>query len=250
MTVITSMLRISHNNLLLKVPTPSTLLFQAQELAESFANSVLPETTLSIELYAQFLQFCSSRSPAMARVVFEAFEKAFCQSTNIHAVVKDLKLTEPQARIVVRGYFSVWDLVESSPKLDSVKHEAFALFSDPSVKLMAAFGGQGGMDNYMDELNWVVDVYKPLVFGFFSAMAEFLRIEATDARIAGLYKRGLDVAGWVGKPETLPDLPYMLHVPVSIPIVGLIHLLHLMVLYKTLRMNPGEFAQKFHGKPH
>ncbi|KAJ1932368.1 hypothetical protein FBU59_006393, partial [Linderina macrospora] len=92
--------RISHNSLLLKVLTLSTLLFQAQELAESFANSVLPETTLLIELYAQFLQFCNSRNPAMACVVFEAFEEAFCQNTNIHAVVKDLKLTEPQARIV------------------------------------------------------------------------------------------------------------------------------------------------------
>ncbi|KAJ1952257.1 fatty acid synthase alpha subunit Lsd1, partial [Linderina pennispora] len=240
MTIVTSMLRISHNGVLLKIPTPLTLLVQAQELAESFANSILPDTVLSIELHAQFLQFCSSRNPALARVAFDAFEHAFCPDTDIHAAIKDMALTEPQARVVVRGYFSVWGILPSPPA------RRLALFTDPGVKLMATFGGQGGMDNYMDELSWLVDVYRPLVFEFFATMAEFLRTEAMDTRIAGLYKRGLDVANWVARPETLPELPYMLHVPVSMPVVGLIHLMHLMVLYKTLRMTPGELAQSFH----
>ncbi|KAI8318483.1 hypothetical protein GQ54DRAFT_237194, partial [Martensiomyces pterosporus] len=46
-------------------------------------------------------------------------------------------------------------------------------------------------------------------------------------------------------PESQPDSEYLLTVPVSIPAVGLIQLMQVMVAFKTLGLSPGELAKPF-----
>ncbi|KAI8321102.1 hypothetical protein GQ54DRAFT_241681, partial [Martensiomyces pterosporus] len=46
-------------------------------------------------------------------------------------------------------------------------------------------------------------------------------------------------------PESQPDSEYLLTVPVSMPAVGLIQLMQVMVAFKTLGLSPGELAKSF-----
>ncbi|KAI8317922.1 hypothetical protein GQ54DRAFT_294655, partial [Martensiomyces pterosporus] len=76
-------------------------------------------------------------------------------------------------------------------------------------------------------------------------MSAFLQRESQDPRIIGYYAKGLDVARWLASPESQPDPEYLLTVPVSIPAVGLIQLMQVMVAFKTLGLSPGELAKSF-----
>ncbi|KAI8318728.1 hypothetical protein GQ54DRAFT_280477, partial [Martensiomyces pterosporus] len=111
--------------------------------------------------------------------------------------------------------------------------------------MMAIFGGQGGMDNYLDEVRDLVDVYGPLLADYPARMSAFLQRESQDPRISKCYAKGLDVARWLASPETQPDPEYLLTVPVSIPAVGLIQLMQVMVAFKALGLSPGELARSF-----
>ncbi|KAJ2442334.1 hypothetical protein GGF42_006990, partial [Coemansia sp. RSA 2424] len=107
------------------------------------------------------------------------------------------------------------------------------------------FGGQGGMDNYIEETRSVYNMYHSLVANFVHRMCEFLKQEAAEPLFARLYHSGLDVRAWLEQPECVPAQEYMISVPVSIPVVGLTQLMQVVVLYKTLGMSPAELASSF-----
>ncbi|KAJ1962768.1 fatty acid synthase alpha subunit Lsd1 [Dipsacomyces acuminosporus] len=108
------------------------------------------------------------------------------------------------------------------------------------------FGGQGGMDSYLEDAQSIVEAYHPLVIDFVAEMSLFLQSEAADPRISRLYPRGFDVLAWFDSPKTgMPPGDYFLLSQVSIPVVGLIQFMNLMVAYKTLGISPGELAQSF-----
>ncbi|KAI8319087.1 hypothetical protein GQ54DRAFT_335852, partial [Martensiomyces pterosporus] len=161
---------------------------------------------------------------------------------NIHVVVQEHGLDANQAKAVLRGYFSAWNIASAR---GAVPSSAPALFPDPSVSMMAIFGGQGGMDNYIDEARDLVDVYGPLLADYLARMSAFLQHESQDPRISTCYAMGLDVAHWLASPESQPDSEYLLTVPVSIPAVGLIQLMQVMVGFKTLGLSPGELTKSF-----
>ncbi|KAJ1963243.1 fatty acid synthase alpha subunit Lsd1, partial [Dipsacomyces acuminosporus] len=75
-------------------------------------------------------------------------------------------------------------------------------------------------------------------------MSAHLQKESETQPMAQVYKHGLHPARWI-ESQALPEQSYLLTVPVSIPTVGLIQLMHLMVLYKTLGISPGELAKSF-----
>ncbi|KAI8324908.1 hypothetical protein GQ54DRAFT_255713 [Martensiomyces pterosporus] len=213
---------------------------RGEALVKSFLKDIDISLT-AIELHARFVGYCSSKDPEVAAAAFDAFSKSFCLHNDIHVVVQEHSLNESQARSVLRGYFSVWSHA-TTPTRTAAKP---ALFSRSGARLMALFGGQGGMNDYIDEARWLLDVYSPLLSDFVVTMSEFLQQESEDPRLAHLYGRGLNLAGWLSFGSTLPELDYLLTVPVSIPLVGLIQLMHVMVAYKTLGVSPGELASAF-----
>ncbi|KAJ2470927.1 fatty acid synthase alpha subunit Lsd1, partial [Coemansia sp. RSA 2320] len=107
------------------------------------------------------------------------------------------------------------------------------------------FGGQGGVDNYIEETRMLYATYRPLVSDYVACMSEFLQQEAGEAAFSQVYRKGLDVVAWLESDEEVPDQEYMLSVPVSIPVVGLTQLMQVMVLFKTLGISPGELASSF-----
>ncbi|KAI8318135.1 hypothetical protein GQ54DRAFT_322741, partial [Martensiomyces pterosporus] len=239
----TSTFQVKHRLATFGIPVDAKHLSLGEDLVQSFLNTSPGDNSkTAIELHAQFIEHCAPRNPDIALAAFAAFNNSFCARDNIHVVVQEHGLDANQAKAVLRGYFSVWGVASAR---GAVPSSAPALFSDPSVSMMAIFGGQGGMDNYLDEARDLVDVYGPLLADYPARMSAFLQRESQDPRISRCYAKGLDIAHWLASPESQPDPEYLLTVPVSIPAVGLIQLMQVMVAFKTLGLSPGELAKFF-----
>ncbi|PIA12744.1 hypothetical protein COEREDRAFT_67958 [Coemansia reversa NRRL 1564] len=107
------------------------------------------------------------------------------------------------------------------------------------------FGGQPGSSSYLDEARWLLDVYRPLLSDYFMHLATFLDCQICDARLAPVYIKGLDVLQWLTNPESAPDTEYLVSAPVSMPLTGLVQLMQITVMHKTLGISPGELTQHF-----
>ncbi|KAJ1850952.1 beta subunit of fatty acid synthetase, partial [Coemansia sp. RSA 638] len=218
-----------------------------QELANTFDIDSKQEFT-AIELHALFLRHCKAHNENAALAALGAFCKEFdVPATNIHVVVQQQDLSEEAARLVLNAYYLLWNIDAARCYYFSDGSQTLpALFSADSIHLMAAFGGQAGSPSYLDEARWLLDVYSPLLSEFVMYMSEFLYSQARDAQLSDVYEKGLCVFKWLTQPGSEPDAGYLTAVPVSIPLTGLIQLMQLMVLYKTLGVSPGDLAQLFH----
>ncbi|KAI8321468.1 hypothetical protein GQ54DRAFT_297961 [Martensiomyces pterosporus] len=201
----------------------------------------------AIELHAHSIEHSVPRNPVIVLDTFAIFIMSFCAKKNIHVVVQEHGLDANQAKVVLRSYFSAWNIASAR---NTVPSSAPALLSDPTISMMAISGGQGGMDNYLDEARDLVDVYGPLLADYPAKMSAFLQRESQDPRISRCYAKGLDIARWLASPELQPDPEYLLPVPVPIPAVGLIQLMQVMVAFKTLGLSPGGLAKPFRGTKH
>ncbi|KAJ2767851.1 hypothetical protein GGI18_005710, partial [Coemansia linderi] len=99
---------------------------------------------------------------------------------DIHVVVQTHGLDEAAARRVLKGYFSAWSIVHKYGTWPTASTPA--LFANDSAGLMAMFGGQRGTSNYLDEAEWLYDVYRPLLSDYVSRMSAFLHRESQDGR--------------------------------------------------------------------
>ncbi|KAJ1822676.1 hypothetical protein LPJ60_001948, partial [Coemansia sp. RSA 2675] len=215
-----------------------------QALANSFsADATQPHS--AIELHAAFIQHCVDfGSSEVVLAVFDSFCLTYGTATSdIHVVVWTHGLDEAAARCVLKGYFSAWSIVNNHGTWPTASTPA--LFASDSVGLMAMFGGQRGTSNYLDEAEWLFDVYHPLLTDYVSRMSAFLHRESQDKRVSFVYPKGLDVFTWLTTVNTMPDELYLLSIPVCQPLVALIQLMHVMVLYKTLGVSPGDLAKRF-----
>ncbi|KAJ2487623.1 fatty acid synthase alpha subunit Lsd1 [Coemansia sp. RSA 2050] len=205
-----------------------------------------PAKVLSaIELHAAFIQHCVEFGSSDAVLaVFSSFCQTFDTATSdIHAIVQSLGLNEAAARRVLKGYFSAWPIINNHGTWPIAATPA--LFASDSVGLMAIFGGQRGTSNYLDEAEWLFDIYCPLLSDYLSRMSAFLHRESQDKRVSFVYSKGLDVLTWLTTASTMPDEQYLLSIPVCQPLVALIQLMHVMVLYKTLGVSPGDLVKRF-----
>ncbi|ORX65651.1 hypothetical protein DL89DRAFT_97802 [Linderina pennispora] len=201
------------------------------------------DSSFEIETVARFVNFAATEDTDVAVAAFQYLHQKYCSIDNIHVVVQQLKLTTEQAQSVIKGYYSVWDVLESREMLPDVPRPA--LFTDDGVKPTAMFGGYGGMDNYLDEAVWLLDVYHPLLADFVAEMAEFLLVTTQDSPFTRVYNQPIDLMGWLLHPESRPNMDLLAAIYIASPILALIQLMHLMVLYKTLRITPGELSQSF-----
>ncbi|KAJ2358459.1 fatty acid synthase alpha subunit Lsd1 [Coemansia sp. RSA 2618] len=234
------------------VAAKAQLLYSAFELnaksTDATSNNAPDDSAAdSIIETLKFLEYAWVRDAPVAATVFKEFEAQYCADHNIHVVVGNMDITDEQAQEVLRLYYELHHKYTQTHRraLPSAQTKS-ALLATPEFRPLAVFGGQGGMDNYMDETRSVFTVYRPLIEEYVQSMAEFL-VEATDApKFASLYQHGFDLMSWIKAPETTPKQSYMVSVPVCLPIVGLTQLMQVMVLYKTLGISPSELADGFH----
>ncbi|KAJ2654489.1 fatty acid synthase alpha subunit Lsd1, partial [Coemansia sp. RSA 1199] len=242
-----SVVSVAHGATVIELVISAELYGIVQELANMFDVDSKQEFT-AIELHALFLRHCKEHNENAALAALGAFCKEFdVPATNIHVVVQQQDLSEEAARLVLNAYYLLWDIDAARCYYFSDGSQTLpALFSADSTHLMAAFGGQAGSPSYLDEARWLLDVYSPLLSDFVMHMSEFLDAQARDAQLSDVYEKGLCVFRWLTQPGSEPDAGYLTAVPVSIPLTGLIQLMQLMVLYKTLGVSPGDLAQLFH----
>ncbi|KAJ2748907.1 fatty acid synthase alpha subunit Lsd1, partial [Coemansia pectinata] len=235
---------------------PTSLASDTELLQQQFITA--PSTTLDmgwsgnerpqyreIVLAALFLEYAGEQNVAVAQALFEAFSLKYCLMHDIHVCVDDLELDTRHALTVLRAYYKTQNVYRLNGGTLNNKVPRAALFNTPSHRLLAMFGGQGGVDNFIEETRLVYNTYRPLVANFVIRMCGFLKREAADPSFVRLYHSGLDVLAWLEYPESAPAQEYMVAVPVCIPVVGLTQLMQVVVLYKTLGMSPAELAASF-----
>ncbi|KAJ2443083.1 beta subunit of fatty acid synthetase [Coemansia sp. RSA 2424] len=222
-------------------------------LARSFTAD--PAEILSaIELHAAFIQHCvDNGSPEDAIIaVFSAFCLTYDTATrDIHVIVQAQGLGEAAARRVLKGYFSAWSIVNSDTHCTWPVAPLPALFAaESTTELMALFGGQRGLGNCMQEAVWLFDVYRPLLSDFVSHMSAFLHCESQNKRVCSAYSKGFNVFSWLTLPDTMPDTRYQLSMAIALPLLSLTQMMHIVVLFKTLVVSPGELVKRFKSKSH
>ncbi|KAJ2585155.1 fatty acid synthase alpha subunit Lsd1, partial [Coemansia sp. RSA 1797] len=241
-----SVVSVAHGATAIELVISSELYDIVQELATTFDVDSKQEFT-AIELHALFLRHCKVHNENAALAVLGAFCKDFdVPAANIHVVVQQQDLSEEAARLVLNAYYLLWNISAARCYYFSDNSQTLpALFSADSAHLMAVFGGQPGLPSYLDEARWLFNAYGPLLSDFVMHMSEFLDAQARDGQLSGVYEKGLCVFKWLNQPGSEPDVDYLTAVPVSIPLTGLIQLMQLMVLYKTLGVSPGNLTQLF-----
>ncbi|KAJ1850899.1 fatty acid synthase alpha subunit Lsd1, partial [Coemansia sp. RSA 638] len=244
MTTLT-VVRINHGPVSIALKAIPDSAVQLHELALQFEQSEFDGTPGRLELFASFLEFCIQHSKPLALLVFEALnDELRAGDTNIHVAIQQQELSEERARAIIRAYYSLWN-VPGARVLYQAAPQQPALLSSDSTHLMALFGGQRGTGSCLDEAQWMLQVYKPLVRGFVQRMSEFLCNEAQDSRVIDAYPQGLNVLEWLSDPDSAPDARYIETMPIMLPVIGLTQLIQVMVLFKTLCMSPGELVQQF-----
>ncbi|KAJ2884324.1 fatty acid synthase alpha subunit Lsd1, partial [Coemansia aciculifera] len=239
---------VNHGSNSIEIAVSVELTDMVQALADSFSADST-ESLSAIELHAAFIQHCVEfGSSEAALAVFGAFCQPYGTATSdIHVIVQAQGLDEAAARRVLKGYFSAWSIANNHSSSSPLRPAAStpALFATESAGLMAMFGGQRGTDSYLDEAEWLLDVYHPLLIDFVSRMSAFLHRESQDKRVSFVYSKGLDVFNWLTTASTMPDEQYLLSAPVCQPLFALTQLMHVMVLHKTLGISPGELVKRF-----
>lgn len=218
------------------------------------AEGVLEIPGLKIVMAAWLMQYACTQESELAAVLFQSFINQFClESEDIHVSLERLGLWSESYHVhvssVLRAYYEAKVYCQNKGLAISDRKPKSALLLGAQHNPMAMFGGQSGMDNYFEEARTLYATYHPLVHGFVSHMSLFLSEEATrEDKFARLYSHGLGVQRWLEVPESTPDTKYMLSPSVCIPVAGLIQLMQVVVLYKTLEMSPGELRSCFAGK--
>ncbi len=88
----------------------------------------------------------------------------------------------------------------------------------PSIFIQ--FAGQGV--KYMEELRCLYNTYPP-VQSYIHEAAKVIQTEASqyDDSQTGFFSQGLDVLSWIEKPDTTPEMGYLLSSPLSHPFIYL-----------------------------
>ncbi|KAI7823472.1 hypothetical protein BX661DRAFT_200159 [Kickxella alabastrina] len=226
------------------------------KLEPTSASSAASETGgIDLQVPYAFMEYAANKGRLpVSTAIFEAFVEKYCNSgEDIHVCASKHGLGAKKIQEVVRAYYHIVDILAVQDARIGYRQDQHtqtaksALFTTPGFGRLAIFGGQGGMDHYMEETRSVYTTYRPLVRDFVMRMAAFLKQEAAEPKFRQLYQFGLDLMLWLEHPEQVPNQRYMMSVPVCIPLVGLTQLMQVMVLYKTLGMTPGELADSFEG---
>jgi len=254
---------LTHGSLEHSFLIPTALHFNASQLKDNFALT-LPEPTEELalddepssaaELVARYLGFIAREMAQgddpgsfedVLKHTINEFERAFLRGNEVHALAASLPGIEEKKIITVQSYYAARAAVDRPPKA-----HASALFrevADENAIMYALFGGQGNIEEYFDELRQVYTTYPSLLEEFITASAAQLQILSRDPRAEKLYSKGLDVMRWLRKPDSQPDLDYLVSAPVSMPLIGLTQLAHYVVLCRVMGHDPGYIREHFKG---
>ncbi|KAF3939761.1 hypothetical protein ABW19_dt0209468 [Dactylella cylindrospora] len=249
---------LTHGSLEHTLLIPTSSHFHATQLRDQFTAS-LPAATEELaqddepssvtELVARFLGFVAAQVDEgedddqgsyedVLRLVLTEFETRFLRGNEVHAIATILPGIPSKRQVTIRSYYAA-RLAANKP----IKTYSSALLRAAEAgdaKIFAAFGGQGNIEEYFDELREIWTVYKGLIEDFVASSASLLLRLSNDPRAGKVYNKGIDIMRWLQDPDVTPDITYLVSAPVSFPLIGLIQLCHYAVACKILGLEPGQ----------
>ncbi|CAI4590099.1 BCE_3a_G0032390.mRNA.1.CDS.1 [Saccharomyces cerevisiae] len=261
-------LTLSHGSLehVLLVPTAS--FFIASQLQEQF-NKILPEPTEGFaaddepttpaELVGKFLGYVSSlvepskvgQFDQVLNLCLTEFENCYLEGNDIHALAAKLlqenDTTLVKTKELIKNYITA--RIMAKRPFDKKSNSAlFRAVGEGNAQLVAIFGGQGNTDDYFEELRDLYQTYHVLVGDLIKFSAETLsELIRTTLEAEKVFTQGLNILEWLENPSNTPDKDYLLSIPISCPLIGVIQLAHYVVTAKLLGFTPGELRSYLKG---
>lgn len=220
---------------------------------DDFINDNEPSSP--IELFAKFLGFINNnfkQQPQefcdILQYCVSEFELLF-QNNDIHNFVINLlndntyPTTLDKIKDILANYYHSAALLGKQCK--PLKSQ---LFTEATSSIYAIFGGQGNTDDYFEELRDLYQVYKPLIKSFLVDINDNVNgllknLESGDK----IYTQGIDLLTWLENKDKTPDKDYLLSVPVSCPLIGVLQLSHYLINCQVLGIDPGTFQSHLKG---
>ncbi|AET38733.1 tetrafunctional fatty acid synthase subunit FAS1 Ecym_3239 [Eremothecium cymbalariae DBVPG len=260
---------LSHGAIEHCLSVPTKLYLTVTQLQSSFSKHLAPvtesyatdeEPSSPAELLAKFLGYVVSQLDPQSvsdyddvlEIALGEFESSYMYGEEVHTLAARLLLSEThpttllKVKELVQHYFEARHFFKGGfPKSQS------ALFKSAAAKeaqLVAIFGGQGNTDNYFEELRELYQTYRYLVEDVIEAAADQLaELVRTTEGASKVYTQGFDFRQWLNHPERTPVNYYMLSIPISCPLIGVIQLAHYAVTARVLGFTPGELRSHMVG---
>ncbi|KAF9167813.1 3-oxoacyl-[acyl-carrier-protein] synthase [Actinomortierella ambigua] len=222
--------------------------------AEAAEADSADEQDAELALVARFLKFAADKceqDPSLQfipvlKTVFLFFTAKYLKGNDVHAVTR--LLSKDTRLVIISAFYSALVFLQSVEALTPAEYTTptsalFAAAQDGSAKIFAIFGGQGNIEEYFDELAELYSTYTTLVQDYVEEMAATLREHAKSDDASVFHSKGLDVMGWLRNPDSKPDVAYLVSAPVSLPLIGLVQLVHYYAMLKILNKTPGQLRE-------
>ncbi|XBW37053.1 hypothetical protein QEN19_002632 [Hanseniaspora menglaensis] len=258
----------------LNVSTNSYLF--ASQLKEQFVKDVLPtgaekteellgdnEPQTNAELLSKFIGYVASFYSSAATKTIEndnfsyilknsiaEFEASFLQKNNfdihsfVSSLIEDDKTTLVKGKEIIKNY--LLGKVTSDGEFNGLNSTLFK--NSSKLDIVAIFGGQGNTDDYFEELRDLYKTYDVIMKDLLVFIDETIKNLSTKIEnFDKIYTQGLDILNWLANPEQTPNTDYLLSIPVSCPVIGIIQLLNFAITCRLLGLNPGEMRSNLKG---
>lgn len=255
---------LAHGSLehVLLVPTPS--FFEASQLREQFCKE-LPtateefasddEPSCPAELLGRFIGYVADlvqeAEQAQFRPVLELalaeFENTYLANNDIHSLAASLVSDEisvlPKVKDLVKHYIKARVVAKKEFKLHT-RSALLQAVAEGNSKLAAIFGGQGNTDDYFEELRELYQTYHILIEDVILFSAQILNdLVKSTPDTEKIFTQGFDLLEWLKNPSVTPETDYLLSIPISCPLIGVIQLTHYALTARILGLTPGEFKK-------
>lgn len=206
-----------------------------------------------IELVSKFLSFISAEietrvdpsfDKEVLNFVLQSFEREVLHNEEVHAFAAKLP-DDVDKLLVIRSYYLAVGAVRRTAGVPESALMRAALKG--TARVYAVFGGQGNTKTYLDELRDVYETYPSLTRRFLIPAARFLERLSRDSKASQAFVHGLDIMRWLDKPDSQPDIDYLVSAPVSFPLIGLLQILHYIVTASSLGTHPGGMRNRLSG---
>ncbi|KAL3236466.1 tetrafunctional fatty acid synthase subunit FAS1 [Nakaseomyces bracarensis] len=124
-----------------------------------------------------------------------------------------------------------------------------ALFGSDATKIYAIFGGQGNTDDYFEELRDLYETYNYLIEDILAFVAKTLNklLKNSSQDMEKIFTQGFDIMHWLKHPQATPENDYLLSIPISCPLIGVIQMTHYALTARLLNVTPGQLRSKIQG---
>ena len=170
--------------------------------------------------------------------------KVKCQAAHGYFLdASNTRLFEPKRMV------SIGHSLRSTSPCESPTSEGFGQSTTPTAAIYKAavsrqatvhaiFGGQGNSQDCLTELRRIFNDHRSVTGDLLSIASEVLQQRSKNAEYADHYPYGFDLTSWLEDEASSPDSDYLISAPVSMPLIGLLQLLHYLVLGHQLRCSP------------